>query len=606
MRAAASPQQDAAPQATTSQAAMSGAHPSRLVVTPAHDPAEREADIVAARILAGAAALPLRAASSSSVQRACADCEGAEERLDRAAKLGATAPRIGPGGGLAPASVTAALAGPGQGLDAGLRNLARVTLGEAAAGARIHRGAAADRAARSVGARAFTVGRDIVFADGEYAPETGPGRALMLHELVHVAQQARGVRRVQRACTHDGTPVNCHNWTIPLPPWIAGTIAHSQISALLAIQAKQIPRATKRAMGSPTTPSTTPGYADLWRQNPGSVSIGEIKSTATGSGVAAAEAAHYVLRHGESMARGPTALDDLAYHTALGFAVLPAAPLDLSGFTTTAGRSLGPFVGDPLKQLWIEGDNLGAVVYWCTGLGTLNPVWLVALRRALKRLKRGLDQLREMMEELIDGVVSAGRRLARWIGDAIGDLVEWGEQNSRVLAILALCVIAVIAAVLFVASLLAEAPSGGTSTVPAIGSLAALGASMAGILALLGFSTPGLPEATGAAAAAAFPATADAEVTGSSYDRPGDAAPRSLPRALAQISDDPGAQFLAALEPLGDAEAIGDAVLSLVSEGVSEARARGALRSSLAALRAVGDEASAASIEARMSEAGVA
>ncbi|HEX6201885.1 MAG TPA: DUF4157 domain-containing protein [Thermoanaerobaculia bacterium] len=54
---------------------------------------------------------------------------------------------------------------------------------------RVHAGAAADVAARAIGARAFTRERHLVFAAGQYAPETRAGRWLLAHELTHVVQQ---------------------------------------------------------------------------------------------------------------------------------------------------------------------------------------------------------------------------------------------------------------------------------------------------------------------------------------------------------------------------------------------------------------------------------
>jgi hypothetical protein len=575
------------------------ARPAPLAVGRTDDAAEREAEAVAARVLARAAAPPVVTASPPAVQRACVACGAEEEKLQRAPAAGAGTEAF------APPAVHAALAGPSHGLEGAHRAAVGPGLAAAAANARIHRGAGADRAARSVGARAFTVGRDIVFADGHYAPETPRGRALLAHELVHVAQQASGGAMLQRACTHDGTPVNCHNWTIPLPPWIAGTIAHGQIASSLAIPPKGIPRATKLFMGLPSHPLLPYGYADLWRNNPGSVSIGEIKSTATGSTVAAAEAAHYVLRHDESMARGPVDPDDVAYHTAVGLTTKPGRLLDLSSFTST-GIALGPFAGDPLKQLWIEGDALGAVVYWCTGVGTLNPAWLVLLKQALKDLKKQLDALRQAMGELIDGVIAGGRAVARWISGVIGDIVEWGEENSRILALLALLVILVVAIVALIASILAEAPSGGTSTVGVIGSVVALGASAAGILALLGFSTPGLPGAAETVARATFPDAADRDATGSAYDLPVDVPQRSVTAAVGSIPAAPGDQLLAALSPLTDVDAIKAAVAGLATEGFSETRGRRALTRGIAALRGAGDEAGAAGIEARMQSLGIA
>ncbi|MDQ3364780.1 MAG: DUF4157 domain-containing protein [Myxococcota bacterium] len=53
---------------------------------------------------------------------------------------------------------------------------------------RIHTGADAADAARGVNARAFTVGSDIYFDQGGYAPGTPEGKHLLAHELAHVAQ----------------------------------------------------------------------------------------------------------------------------------------------------------------------------------------------------------------------------------------------------------------------------------------------------------------------------------------------------------------------------------------------------------------------------------
>jgi hypothetical protein len=58
---------------------------------------------------------------------------------------------------------------------------------------RIHTDAPAAASARSVAARAYTVGERIVFGQGEFRPQTSGGRSVLAHELTHVAQQrARG------------------------------------------------------------------------------------------------------------------------------------------------------------------------------------------------------------------------------------------------------------------------------------------------------------------------------------------------------------------------------------------------------------------------------
>lgn len=57
---------------------------------------------------------------------------------------------------------------------------------------RIHADRAAGRTARTLGAHAFTLGNDIHFAPGAYAPATSDGQRLLAHELAHVVQQATG------------------------------------------------------------------------------------------------------------------------------------------------------------------------------------------------------------------------------------------------------------------------------------------------------------------------------------------------------------------------------------------------------------------------------
>ena len=59
---------------------------------------------------------------------------------------------------------------------------------------RIHTDDTAADLARDVGARAFTVGLDISFARGAFAPQTAAGLALLVHEVKHVEQHQRGLQ----------------------------------------------------------------------------------------------------------------------------------------------------------------------------------------------------------------------------------------------------------------------------------------------------------------------------------------------------------------------------------------------------------------------------
>jgi hypothetical protein len=54
---------------------------------------------------------------------------------------------------------------------------------------RVHTDARAAETARALDARAYTMGRNIAFRAGQYAPETTIGKRLLAHELTHVIQQ---------------------------------------------------------------------------------------------------------------------------------------------------------------------------------------------------------------------------------------------------------------------------------------------------------------------------------------------------------------------------------------------------------------------------------
>lgn len=88
----------------------------------------------------------------------------------------------------------------GQPLSETSRTFFEPRLGVDLSDVRVHADAQADSAAGAVNARAFTVGRDVFFAAGQYAPETEAGQQLMAHELTHVIQQGQGdFGRIQRA-----------------------------------------------------------------------------------------------------------------------------------------------------------------------------------------------------------------------------------------------------------------------------------------------------------------------------------------------------------------------------------------------------------------------
>jgi hypothetical protein len=110
--------------------------------------------------------------------------------------LGGTPPRIqplleppaGPSAAV-PEAVGQVLAAPGRPLDAPVRAFMEPRFGRDFGHVRVHTDDRAAASARAVNARAYTVGRHLVFASGQYSPATALGRRLIAHELAHAVQQ---------------------------------------------------------------------------------------------------------------------------------------------------------------------------------------------------------------------------------------------------------------------------------------------------------------------------------------------------------------------------------------------------------------------------------
>lgn len=97
-------------------------------------------------------------------------------------------------GGRVPPQVESAIRGQrggGERLAEGVRGPMERAVGTSLEGVRLHTDAKADELTRSLGARAFTAGRDVFFRRGETKPASREGLRLLAHELTHVAQQSR-------------------------------------------------------------------------------------------------------------------------------------------------------------------------------------------------------------------------------------------------------------------------------------------------------------------------------------------------------------------------------------------------------------------------------
>jgi len=135
-----------------------------LAVGATNDPLEHDADRVADEVMAAPAA-------------------GAHPQVQR------DGGRAGEGAAPAPPSVDRALATAGRPLEPALRQDMEGRFGHDFGRVRVHASGAAERSAQDLDANAYTVGHDIVFGAGQFAPGSPGGRRLLAHELAHVVQQ---------------------------------------------------------------------------------------------------------------------------------------------------------------------------------------------------------------------------------------------------------------------------------------------------------------------------------------------------------------------------------------------------------------------------------
>ncbi len=88
----------------------------------------------------------------------------------------------------------------GTPLDAATRSFMEPHFGFDFGHVRVHTDGRAAVAADILTARAFTIGRNIVFGKGQYTPENHSGKRLLAHELTHTIQQQAGVAEPAIQC----------------------------------------------------------------------------------------------------------------------------------------------------------------------------------------------------------------------------------------------------------------------------------------------------------------------------------------------------------------------------------------------------------------------
>jgi hypothetical protein len=139
----------------------------KLTIGASNDPLEQEADRVAEQVMAISAHSVV--SGTPRIQRYIGQASEGENT--------------------APASVDRVLTSSGRPLEPALQQDMEQRFGNDFSQVRVHTGGVAAQSARDVNAHAYTVGNNVVFGAGQFAPGTQEGRRLIAHELTHIIQQ---------------------------------------------------------------------------------------------------------------------------------------------------------------------------------------------------------------------------------------------------------------------------------------------------------------------------------------------------------------------------------------------------------------------------------
>jgi hypothetical protein len=140
-------------------------------------------------------------------------------------------------------------------------------------GVRVHRDAEAAELARSVGARAFTVGSDVFFGRGEYQPSTRDGSELLAHELVHTTQPltapaAAGLAVSDPSDAHEGAAART------AAQWVSGSfVAQPAVGRPAGIAREPAPAGMPERYSHLVQPSLTDADAARLQQAAGGAGL---------------------------------------------------------------------------------------------------------------------------------------------------------------------------------------------------------------------------------------------------------------------------------------------------------------------------------------------
>ena len=173
----------------------------KLSIGAVNDPLEHEADAMADKVMQMQEITSATGTATGSIQRKCAHCEE-EEKLQRKPLASFIQRKESSAGTVASDSASNqinASKGSGNKMDSSTQSFMQSRFGTDFNDVKIHTGVEAIQMNRELSAKAFTVGNDIYFNEGQYNPNSNDGKHLLAHELTHTVQQGAGVsRKIQR------------------------------------------------------------------------------------------------------------------------------------------------------------------------------------------------------------------------------------------------------------------------------------------------------------------------------------------------------------------------------------------------------------------------
>lgn len=172
----------------------------KLAIGAVNDPLEMEADAMADKVMNRQNLPSVDVVGSNNIQRKCAECEKEEEEesIQRKQLSSFIQGRESAGGAVASEAVNDQVnstKGNGNSIDDSTRSFMENRFGADFNDIKIHTDGEAIQMSRDLNAKAFAVGNDIYFNEGQYQPQSSAGKHLLAHELTHTLQQSSAIQR---------------------------------------------------------------------------------------------------------------------------------------------------------------------------------------------------------------------------------------------------------------------------------------------------------------------------------------------------------------------------------------------------------------------------